>query len=80
MPTLEFANLARALADQNGAALILDDVRAGFRINIGGSWEPLGVRPDLSAWSKALGNGHAIAAVTGSDRFRDAAQRVFVTG
>jgi len=80
MPTLEFANAARALADQNNAALILDDVRAGFRINIGGSWEPLGVRPDLSAWSKALGNGHAIAAVTGNNRFRDAAQRVFVTG
>mgnify|MGYP002628025040 CR=1 FL=1 len=80
MPTPEFANAARALADQHSAALIVDDVRAGFRIDIGGSWEPLGVLPDLSAWSKALGNGHAIAAVTGNDRFRDAAQRVFVTG
>lgn len=78
--TPEFAATARKLADQAGAALILDDVRAGFRIDIGGSWEPLGIRPDLSAWSKALGNGHAIASVTGNDRFRDAAQRVFVTG
>lgn len=80
MPSQEFADTARALADRAGAALILDDVRAGFRIHPGGSWEPLGVRPDLSAWSKALGNGHAIAAVTGNDRFRDAAGRVFVTG
>ncbi len=80
MATPEFATAARALADQAGAALILDDVRAGFRIDIGGSWEPLGVRPDLSAWSKALGNGHAIASVTGNDRFRDAAQKIFVTG
>lgn len=80
MATPAFANAARALADQAGAALILDDVRAGFRLDIGGSWEPLGVRPDLSAWSKALGNGRAIASVTGNDRFRDAAQEVFVTG
>jgi glutamate-1-semialdehyde 2,1-aminomutase len=80
MATPAFATAARVFADQAGAALILDDVRAGFRIDIGGSWEPLGVRPDLSAWSKALGNGHAIASVTGNDQFRDAAQEVFVTG
>lgn len=80
MPAPEFARATRAVADRAEAALILDDVRAGFRIDIGGSWEPLGVRPDLSAWSKALGNGHPIAAVTGGDRFREAAQKVFVTG
>lgn len=80
MPTPAFAQAARALADRHDAALILDDVRAGFRLDLGGSWEPLGVRPDLSAWSKALGNGHPIAAVTGNDRMREAAQRIFVTG
>jgi len=80
MPTQAFANLARDLADRTGAALILDDVRAGFRIHTGGSWEPLGVRPDLAAWSKAIGNGYAIAAVTGNDRFRDGAEKVFATG
>jgi glutamate-1-semialdehyde 2,1-aminomutase len=80
MPTAEFARAARAVCDRAGAALILDDVRAGFRIDLGGSWEPLGVRPDLSAFSKAIANGYALAAVTGSDRFREAAQQIFVTG
>lgn len=80
MPTPAFAAAARALTDRHGAALILDDVRAGFRIDLGGSWEPLGIRPDLTAWSKALGNGHPIAAVTGNDAMREAAQRIFVTG
>lgn len=79
-PTRDFAEALRRVCDRAGAALILDDVRAGFRIDIGGSWEPLGVRPDLSAWSKAIANGHALAAVTGNDRFRDAAARVYVTG
>jgi len=80
LPTQEFANAVRGHCTRTGAALMLDDVRAGFRLHLGGSWERLGVRPDLAAYSKALGNGHAIAAVTGADRLRDAAQKVFVTG
>ena len=80
LPTPEFARRMRALCDETGAALVLDDVRAGFRLDLGGSWEPLGVRPDLSAWSKAIANGHALAAVTGRERFRQAATTVFTTG
>jgi glutamate-1-semialdehyde 2,1-aminomutase len=80
MPTVEFATAMRRLCDRQEAALILDDVRAGFRIHMGGSWEPLGVRPDLAAWSKAIANGHPLAAVTGNDRYRQAAQQVYVTG
>ena len=80
MPDPTFAQAVRALCDEAGAALILDDVRAGFRLHLGGSWEPLGVQPDLAAWSKAIGNGHPLSMVTGRDRFRDAATRVFTTG
>ena len=75
-----FARGVRELCDRMGAALILDDVRAGFRIHLGGSWEPLGVRPDLSAFSKAIANGEALAAVVGRDSLRDAAREIFVTG
>jgi glutamate-1-semialdehyde 2,1-aminomutase len=80
LPTVAFARKARALADSADAALIVDDVRAGFRLDMGGSWEPVGVRPDMAAWSKAIANGHALAAVTGNDRFREAATRIFTTG
>jgi glutamate-1-semialdehyde 2,1-aminomutase len=75
-----FARGLRALCDATGAALILDDVRCGFRLHLGSSWEPVGVAPDLSAWSKSIANGHALAAVLGSDAFRDGARGVFVTG
>ena len=75
-----FARGVRALCDRRGAALVLDDVRAGFRLDLRGSWEPLGVRPDLSAFSKAIANGYALAAVVGRDTLRDAATRVFATG
>jgi glutamate-1-semialdehyde 2,1-aminomutase len=75
-----FARGLRQLCDQKQAALILDDVRCGFRLHLGSSWEPVGVEPDLSAWSKAIANGRALAAVLGNDKFRDGARKVFVTG
>jgi glutamate-1-semialdehyde 2,1-aminomutase len=75
-----FARGLREMCDATGAALILDDVRCGFRLHLGSSWEPIGVAPDLSAWSKAIANGHPLAAVLGGDAFRDGASRVFVTG
>jgi len=80
LPTRAFAQAARELCDTAGAALVLDEVRAGFRLHLAGSWESLGVRPDLAAWSKAIANGYPLAAVTGQDWLRDAASRIFVTG
>lgn len=80
LPNAAFAQAARNICDRRGAVLILDDVRAGFRLHAAGSWESVGVRPHLSAFSKAIGNGHALAAVTGCEALREAAARVFVTG
>jgi glutamate-1-semialdehyde 2,1-aminomutase len=70
----------REVCDLTGAVLILDDVRAGFRLDLGGSWETVGVSPDMSAFSKAIGNGYALAAVTGREWLRQAATEVFCTG
>ncbi len=75
-----FARGLRDLCDETAAALILDDVRCGFRLHLGSSWEPLGVAPDLSAWSKAIANGYPLAAVLGSDWLRGGAERIFITG
>jgi glutamate-1-semialdehyde 2,1-aminomutase len=75
-----FAREVRTLCDAAGAVMILDDVRCGFRLDIGGSWEPIGVRPDLAAWSKAIANGYALAAVTGTDALREPTTTMFTTG
>lgn len=80
LPERAFAQAARRVADEADAALIVDDVRAGFRLDMGGSWELVGVKPDLSAWSKAIANDRALAAVTGNDRFREGAKSIFTTG
>jgi glutamate-1-semialdehyde 2,1-aminomutase len=73
LPTREFAQRARALCDQAGAALILDEVRAGYRVHAGGTWETVDVRPDLSAWSKSIAKaGDLVAHLQRvGQRFRD---------
>lgn len=80
LPDAEYARTARALADEHDALLIVDDVRAGFRLARDCSWETVGVRPDLSAWGKVLGNGQPISCLLGNDRAREAATQIFVTG
>lgn len=71
---------ARAICDRTGTALILDDVRASFRINLRGSWAPYGIKPDLAAMSKSIANGWPLSAIIGGDRFREAAAKIFTTG
>jgi len=80
LPDPAFARRARELCDQASAVLILDEVRTGLRLAYGCSWEALGVRPDLSAWGKAIANGYPLSAVAGSEPLRDAARRVYGTG
>lgn len=79
-PLLEYALAARALCDKTGALLIVDDVRAGFRLARDCSWSTIGVKPDLSTWGKCFANGYPISALLGSNVAREAAKQIFVTG
>jgi glutamate-1-semialdehyde 2,1-aminomutase len=79
-PNVAYAKRARELCDQTGALLVIDDVRAGFRLARDCSWSRLGVQPDLSTWGKCLANGHPLSVMLGSDKARKAAANIFVTG
>jgi glutamate-1-semialdehyde 2,1-aminomutase len=80
MPTRAFLQAARDHCDRADAMLICDDVRAGFRLDVRGSWASLGVSPDLAAYSKAIANGWPLAAIAGADRARAGAEKIFTTG
>ena len=75
-----FAREVRRICDAEDAALILDDVRGGLRLSLDASWSELGVQPDLSSWGKAIANGEPLAAVLGSEAYREAASSIFYTG
>lgn len=75
-----FFAAARQLCSEHGSVLVLDDVRAGFRLHPRGSHVWAGIEPDLVCFAKALGNTHAIAALVGGEALRGAVERVFCTG
>lgn len=79
-PDPAYARRARELCDSTGAMLIVDDVRAGFRLTRDCSWELVGVRPDLSSWGKSFANGHPISALLGSESCRQGAAGIYATG
>jgi len=58
---------------RHGAVFILDEVKTGLRIQPGSFQQYLGISPDLSTFSKALGNGWPIAAVVGKGEILRAA-------
>lgn len=68
------------LCRDNGIVLIVDDVRAGFRIDLAGSNVAYGFTPDLICFGKAIANGYPLSALVGTDSLRDAATKVFYTG
>jgi glutamate-1-semialdehyde 2,1-aminomutase len=79
-PDPAYARRARELCDATGALLVVDDVRAGFRLARDCSWSRIGVKPDLSTWGKCIANGHGLSALLGSDKVRAAAATIYVTG
>ena len=60
--------------------LILDDIRAGFRLALEGSHTYFGFEPDIACYCKALGNGYNISAALGREYLRVSATKVFLTG
>ncbi len=80
MPADGFWQKAESLCRKNGIVLIIDDVRCGFRLDIGGSCEYFGFKPDLICFCKAIGNGYPISALVGTEELKNTAAGIFYTG
>ena len=68
------------LCKKYNVIVIIDDVRAGFRINLSGSNVAYGFTPDLICFGKAIANGHPLSALVGTNAMKDAAEEVYFTG
>lgn len=66
-PKPGFLQHVRDLCDRYGALLYLDETVTGFRLAAGGAAELYGIRPDLTSYGKALGQGFPVAAIAGPD-------------
>ena len=65
MPDRGWLQRVRELCSQYGVVLIFDEVKTGFRLARGGAQEFFGIRADLAAYAKAMGNGFPVSAVAG---------------
>jgi len=80
MPKPGFLKTLRELATDNNALLIYDEIRTGFRVNMGGAQKMFGVIPDLAAFGKAMGNGYPISTLVGKEEYMDVlVEKVFLS-
>ena len=62
LPKKGFLEALRALCDEQGTLLILDEVMTGFRLAKGGAQEALNIKADLVTFGKVIGGGLPVAA------------------
>ena len=70
-PQPGFLEDVKELAHQHGALFILDEIRTGFRLAMGGAQEYFEIVPDLATFGKAMSNGYTLSAVAGRDEYME---------
>ena len=68
-----------SLCKKNGIVLIFDECTSGFRETYGGIHLKYNLKPDISIFGKALGNGFAITAILGRKEVMDCVQSTFMS-
>nr|WP_314421052.1 glutamate-1-semialdehyde 2,1-aminomutase [uncultured Erwinia sp.] len=71
-PLPEFLPGLRALCDEFGALLIIDEVMTGFRVALAGAQAYYDVEPDLTCLGKIIGGGMPVGAFGGRREVMDA--------
>jgi glutamate-1-semialdehyde 2,1-aminomutase len=65
-PSREWLAVLREETRRIGALLVVDEIKTGCRIAVGGATERYGLEPDLVVMAKAMANGFPLAAVGGT--------------
>lgn len=80
LPADGFWKEVRRLCTENGTVLVVDDVRAGFRLDIAGSDHYFGFEADLICFCKALANGYNVSALCGKNFLKNTVSGMSYTG
>jgi glutamate-1-semialdehyde 2,1-aminomutase len=80
LPAEGFWQKVRQLCTDTETVLIIDDVRAGFRLDLAGSDHFFGFQADLICFCKALANGYNVSALCGRDFLRNTVSGLTYTG
>ncbi len=80
LPSEGFWQGVRKKCTEEGTVLIIDDVRAGFRLDLAGSDHYFGFEADLICFCKALANGYNVSALCGKDFLKNTVSSMSYTG
>ena len=80
MPADGFWQKVRKKCTDEGTVLVVDDVRAGFRLDIAGSDHYFGFEADLICFCKALANGYNVSALCGQEFLKNTISSMSYTG
>lgn len=80
LPAEGFWKKVRKLCTENGTVLIVDDVRAGFRLDLAGSDHYFGFEADLITFCKAIANGYNVSALCGKEFLKNTVSSISYTG
>ena len=80
LPADGFWQEVRKLCTDNGTVLVVDDVRAGFRLDLAGSDHYFGFEADLICFCKALANGYNVSALCGKEFLKNTVSGMSYTG
>ena len=80
LPAQGFWQRVRALCSENETILVVDDVRAGFRLDLAGSDHYFGFEADLICFCKALANGYNVSALCGKQFLKNTVSSMSYTG
>ncbi len=80
LPAPGYWQKVRELCTKKGIVLIVDDVRAGFRLDLAGSDHFYGFEADLTCFCKAIANGWNVSCLCGRDFLKSAMSGLSYTG
>ena len=80
LPAEGFWQAVRKLCTDEGTVLVVDDVRAGFRLDLAGSDHFFGFKADLICFCKALANGYNVSALCGQEFLKNTVSSMSYTG
>lgn len=80
LPADGYWQKVRKLCTEKGIVLIVDDVRAGFRLDLAGSDHFYGFEADLICFCKAIANGWNVSALCGKEFLKSSMSALSYTG
>jgi len=78
-PTKEFLETVRSFTRENNIVFIVDEITAGWRLNVGGAHLKYDLKPDIAVFAKGMSNGYPMAAIIGTRDVMESAQETFIS-